>query len=223
MKKPVFGSLPGFGKAPPGDTGGGRYQLTCTVDDRRGGVTTGQFGVSGIVETIGDQRIAFTATLPDGFVGICVMNADGTELRNLSSRQFRSMRPSWSPDGSRLVYMQEHPASTPGFPRAEAVHLMTVDGDSEQLFHASDFNWAYIRHLKWTGDGTALIALAKNVGGTTDLFRIPLTQPLTPQVIAVNPGIGGQPHWMDVNPVDDSVIFSDLGDFQHLGPPHLDR
>jgi Tol biopolymer transport system component len=49
------------------------------------------------------QRIAFNAARGDGNFDIYVMNADGSDVRRLTT-QGNQWRPRWSPDGRRLVF-----------------------------------------------------------------------------------------------------------------------
>jgi dipeptidyl aminopeptidase/acylaminoacyl peptidase len=48
------------------------------------------------------SRVAFMRDDPNG---LSVMNADGSEMRRLSERGHRDIPPQWSPDGTRLLYV----------------------------------------------------------------------------------------------------------------------
>jgi len=50
------------------------------------------------------KSIAYMAWTGQPHVGLCVMKADGTDRRHLSSRGHRDAFPSWSPDSRRIAF-----------------------------------------------------------------------------------------------------------------------
>jgi len=75
------------------DFDGGRVQLT----DFEGGEADAVWSPDG-------SRIAFTASR-EGNCDIYVMNADGSDLTNLTGIRSDESHPSWSPDGSQIVFV----------------------------------------------------------------------------------------------------------------------
>lgn len=67
-------------------------------------------------------RIAFQSN-PDGNWEIYAMNADGTDLTNLTNHPAEDFYPAWSPDGSRIAFSSNRDGNA-------EIYLMNVDGTS---------------------------------------------------------------------------------------------
>ncbi len=91
---------------------------------------------------------------------IYLMNADGTEVRQLTNHDARDAWPTWSPDGKRIAFMSERRGSW-------KVFVMEVDTgeDSVQLLTPNGINW----EPAWSPDGTR-IAFGSRRDGNSELY-----------------------------------------------------
>ena len=74
------------------------------------------------------KRIALSMTDTDGYLQIFVRNADAS-LKRLTTTTNANMWPSWSPDGSKLV-----------FRRANQVWIMSATGGSQTKLHVASYD-----------------------------------------------------------------------------------
>src|SRR5438552_14598202 len=65
-------------------------------------------------------KIAFEG-FPDGDWEVYVMNADGSDLRNLTNNPAQHLRLAWSPDGSKIAFDTDRDGN-------QDVYVMNVDG-----------------------------------------------------------------------------------------------
>jgi Tol biopolymer transport system component len=100
---------------------------------------------------------------------IFIVNADGSQDRQITDMPEGACQPSWSPDGTRLVFISPclHPADT--YPAAE---LYTINGDGTNLTplpgsQAGDFDPA------WSPDGNR-IAFTSLRSGTMQIYVMSL-------------------------------------------------
>lgn len=104
------------------------------------------------------SRIAFSSWIlvdggfnPDS-VGIFMINADGTGLQRLSRTPGRSLRPAWSPDGSRIAFWYQADPFDWG--------LATMNADGTQFARIPNTAGAVQSPPAWSPDGQ-LLAFAK--------------------------------------------------------------
>ena len=78
------------------------------------------FAVSCGSSSSGNQ-IAFLRALPSGQLAISVMNADGTEVRQLANNPRSDLHPAWSPDGNQIAFESSRS-------RFNQIFVMNADG-----------------------------------------------------------------------------------------------
>jgi Tol biopolymer transport system component len=104
-------------------------------------------------------RLAFSAD-----DDVYSMDADGTHLRRLTTRIGPEFDPSWSPDGSRIVYRD----SRRGINDNDELYVMNADGTNRHaLWRAPSNEWG----PAWSPDGR-LIAFSSTRDGPPQLFVI---------------------------------------------------
>jgi TolB protein len=113
------------------------------------------------------KRIAFSRTIgplpsnggPAPIVGIFLMNADGTHVRQLSQRKPNSgtedHAPSWSPDSKRVAFMRANNTAKPQ--GASAVWVMSADGTHAGVLRNISHRWPGGGAPAWSPDGTRIL------------------------------------------------------------------
>lgn len=107
-------------------------------------------------------HLAFTSAvdLEESRADICVINADGTGIRNLTgTADVFEIAPSWSPDGTQIAYVTLHGDSTD-------IHVMESDGGGSRLL-ASHGNWP-----SWSPDGERLVFSTTRGGSREELWIV---------------------------------------------------
>ncbi len=94
--------------------------------------------------------IAFVSTR-DGNAEIYVMNADGSDQRNLTNSPAADMAPAWSPDGTRLAFISDRTGR-------QEVYVMNADGSDITQLTDSPGDPSLLPPLSWSPDGTRLVA-----------------------------------------------------------------
>jgi len=98
------------------------------------------------------KRVAFTVTEHDMEKGksnsdIYVMNADGSDLRRMTSSEKADYHPRWSPDGDYLLFVSARKDGS------QAWRLPVGGGEAEQL---TDFSMG-VSDPRWTSDGKKIV------------------------------------------------------------------
>jgi Tol biopolymer transport system component len=104
------------------------------------------------------SRIAFVSNR-DGNWDIYVMNADGSQKRNLTNHPSFDSYPSWSPDGTKLVFYSDRDGD-------REVYVMNADGSNQTRLTndaAADHSPA------WSPDGSR-IAFVSDRSGRTNVW-----------------------------------------------------
>jgi len=142
---------------------------TLATVDETGRVTAVGWGAETIVTASAGQvsgqaavsvlhQIAFVCALP-GKLDICVMNADGSDLVNLTDAEGIDENAAWSPDGMRIAFRSSRSGGSD-------IYLMNADGSG--LIRLTDdpgFDGAPI----WSPDGTK-IAFSTNRDGDNEIY-----------------------------------------------------
>jgi Tol biopolymer transport system component len=186
--------------------------------DRNGNIGAGLVAGSGIAEltTTGvdsqpvwspdGSRIVFETRRDGGETEIYVMNADGSQQRNLSrntsAQASRNYSPTWSPDGRQLAYIAER---LPAGRLPSAIVLVNADGSTIRRINVEQSGIGAISGLHWSPDGSALV-FAASAKGNQDIFVLeaagnelrPLTSDAAPDT---------QPSWA---PDSRSIAFGSL-------------
>ena len=81
------------------------------------------------------NQVLFVSTR-NGNEDICVINADGTGLRQLTEHPGFDSHASWSPDGRTIVF-----CSTRGDEENDDVHIMNADGSGVRRLTENDLTW----------------------------------------------------------------------------------
>ena len=97
------------------------------------------------------KRIAFTRAMPEKKFDILVVNADGTNLVNLTNTaQCSETVPAWSPDGRRIAFASNRDSRTGDY----NIWVMDADGANPRLVTPSA---GHSTEPAWTPDGRRLV------------------------------------------------------------------
>jgi Tol biopolymer transport system component len=105
------------------------------------------------------QRIAFGSNC-QGYFGICVMNADGTNLVNISHKQGGDTYPVWSPDGEKIAFASSRNGDS-------EVFVMNADG-SDQI-NLTNYGSGWDDYPIWSPDGNK-IAFSSYRDGNFEIY-----------------------------------------------------
>jgi Tol biopolymer transport system component len=96
---------------------------------------------------------------PESTCGIYVMNADGSDPRNLTNNSAEDLSPTWSPDGSQIAFASDRDGNS-------EIYVMNADGsDPRNLTNNSAGDWTPV----WSPDGSQ-IAFASQRDGNWDIY-----------------------------------------------------
>jgi TolB protein len=112
------------------------------------------------------RRIAFSREVgppppagPPPIVGIFVMDADGTNVRQLTQLKPNSGTedhgPSWSPDGHRIAFMRSNNTAAPV--GASAIYTVNADGGKPRLVRRMPLDRPGAGTPNWSPDGSRLL------------------------------------------------------------------
>ncbi|MGE0495763.1 MAG: hypothetical protein AB7S38_41545 [Vulcanimicrobiota bacterium] len=142
------------------------FTLEYEVVDQRGGQASGVVGLTGKISVLPRGRIVIAADPNgEGNAEICALNADGTDLTNLTNFPGPDTDPSWSPDGSLITFSSL---------RGGRWNIYTMNPDGSQLQEvvnsgAHGLNQAFNPEFDPTGN---YICFSAQVGSTFELFVV---------------------------------------------------
>jgi Tol biopolymer transport system component len=121
-----------------------------------GGTVRGSYSPDG-------TKVAFHTNY-DGDYEVCVMNADGTHVRQLTHNSSIDAFPTWSPDGSQIAFESNRDGNFD-------IYIMNADG-SDQLNITNDLPGDK-EDPRWSPDGSR-IAFSANMYGSSDVWELQL-------------------------------------------------
>jgi len=171
------------------------------------------------------EKIVFVSDR-DGDAEIFVMHQDGSNLHQVTNNSVGDRHPSWSPDGSRIVFTRDGHGVYPD------IYLMDADGRNQQPLidhHASDMWPAWSPAGEWIAfqtnrDGNWDIYLVRSDG--SNLYRL-TSHPADDQMPAWSPdgervifqsGRGGIVQIYSVNALGGEEEHHVPSDFNYWGP-----
>ncbi len=171
-------------EAQPGD----QFTLEYEVTDDQGGSAQGRIGLTGVVEVLPEGRIIFVAdVLGDGNREICAINADGTDLTNLTDHPDDDLYCSWSQDGSRIVFCSRRDADY-------RIYIMNGDGSNvRSLVDPSDHGLWWVSHPRLDPTGTRLAFMGMSPDDAYEHYLINLdgSEPLDIGMAPTHAGVTG--------------------------------
>ncbi len=136
---------------------------------------------------------------------IFTMNADGSDIRQLTDDEFSSSDPAWSPDGQQIAF-----ATARGAPvGSDALWVMDADGSNQRplVFHPETGGPMFGNQPAWNPDGTKLAfdqcIDCEAFGRNHEIFLANL-QTGTIDTLAPHPAGDGGPKW---SPEGTSILF----------------
>lgn len=85
-----------------------------------------------------------------GNAEICVISVDGGDVRNLTNNPARDIQPSWSPDGSKIVFTSNREGNYDVF----SIYTMNSDGSN---VHRIYYSYAISSFPAWSPDGQTIV------------------------------------------------------------------
>jgi TolB protein len=114
------------------------------------------------------------------------MNADGSNLTNLTNHPANDFRPDWSADGTRLVFVSD---------RGEGENIYILELSSGNVLTVT--TGVFVDGLpKWSADGQTIL-FASNRGGLKGLFTVSADGKNAPQPVLPWPQRDDSPAWAD--------------------------
>ena len=125
------------------------------------------------------------ATNRNGRLGeIFVVNADGSDLHQLTATDEPEINPAWSPDGSRLAFASSTSQLAP-----LDIYVMNADGSDRRRLTNGGENFS----PDWSPDGTR-IAFVSRRDGNAEIY-VMNADGSRQERITDNPAFDGDPHW----------------------------
>lgn len=142
-------------------------------------------------------RIAFAGGPGSGWGEILTMNADGTDIVNLTANGgVNDLAPDWSPDGSKIAFVSDRDGNN-------EIYVMKADGSGVRRVTT---NTAWDNQPSWSPDGTQL-AFASERTGNREIFVVKADGSGARQ-LTFDPG---PDIWPEYSPDGDQLAFTRVG------------
>ena len=157
------------------------------VDHRHWRITIQYYGVGGhfstpgrVTQCVGREvdehfadahRIVFESRLEELAYQIYVMDADGSDIFQITHTTARNVRPAWSPDGERIAFIS-------GRDGEAQLYLMNADGSAQRRL---TFGFGVIGSPSWSPDG-GMILFNSDRTGDLELYAMRLNGQGTTQL-----------------------------------------
>jgi Tol biopolymer transport system component len=176
------------------------------LDADQGGrrLLAGDAELLGLAWSPDGRKLAFVS-LRAGLPNVFVMNADGSERRNLSHGHDyeNDYAPAWSPDGQRIAFVRS-PSLRPG--SDSQVYVVNADGSRKRRLASKA---APAAGLAWSPDGRKL--LVGTLPGPRKLLVGALPGPPTVELYLVNADGSGQRKLTAIERLDGGPVWSPDG------------
>jgi Tol biopolymer transport system component len=113
------------------------------------------------------RRLAFSGNI-GGITDLYIVNADGTELRRLTSDRFGDLQPQWSPDGKTIVFATDRDSASFDLLKFKPWRLALLDVDSGSITLIPGQKGLNL-NPQWSPDGRS-IAYISDRTGTANVF-----------------------------------------------------
>jgi Tol biopolymer transport system component len=150
------------------------------------------------------HTLAFAADGNAGQLDIFVARPDGSDAINITDDPLFNGQPAWSPDGSRIAFIEEEEAGS-----IATLHVMNSDGTGDRVLVNGTGSET---QPEWSPDGKS-IAYVKNTGGTPSIHVVE-TDGSNDQVLVNMNGVAEAPSW---SPTGDRIAFAaNVGENQEI-------
>ncbi|MBI3925647.1 MAG: prepilin-type N-terminal cleavage/methylation domain-containing protein [Armatimonadetes bacterium] len=161
---------------------GEKFTLSFRVEDKRGGVLTGELGSSGVVSMGTGGLIAYTSDFDsEEEVGYFNDNGTGAQFASGLRDEIDHFNVSWSPDGTKLASFGWD------FNGAawESVFVMNRDGSGFQELYGSQEGFYYSTDgPRWSADGTYMIYSELDSDWWGEIWKIRLSDGTRTRLVA---------------------------------------
>ena len=106
-------------------------------------------------------QIVFHGVPDEGGSEIFVMNADGTNVRQLTSTEYDNFWASWSPDGTQIAFTSD---------RGRGTEIYLMDADGTNVRQLTKTNFESFRPV-WSPDGNQIaFSIDQGASGIANIF-----------------------------------------------------
>ena len=140
---------------------------------------------------IGQAQIAFVSER-DWNLEIYVMDADGSNLRNLTNNPARDSSPAWSPDGQKIAFVAYDKDGNDKKEVGGEIYVMDADGNN--LLRLTD-NPADSSSPTWSPDGQRIAFQSSQDGGKNSEIYAMDADGDDPRNLTNNPASDSSPAW----------------------------
>jgi len=134
-----------------------------------------------------------------GYYDIFILSADGVDLRKVKINSLTHVHPSWSPDGTQIVFDALY---SKNYRRYDSNHIYVIDVEGKnirQITYGNSSEWL----PDWSPDGKK-IAYTSDRSGNSDIYIINLSN-LIEKKLTINKASDFNPKW---SPDGKKILFS---------------